>query len=113
MDPVLRTWTFWIQAFVEDECRSDMEHLVCPRMRQAPGNRRACALFHNAGDGTIQVTVMSLWDSMAHIQAFAGPDYLQPTILPAHLAKVFDREPCVHHYATTHLPPAFHGWLSA
>ena len=112
MDHVLRAWTFWIHAHLQDECRADLEHFVFRQMRQAPGHQRVCALFRDAGDGTLEVMVLSLWDSIAHIQAFAGPDYLQPVILPAHLDKVFDREPTVHHFAMSSVPPALRGWMS-
>ena len=50
--------------------------------------------------------MLSVWDSLEHIKAFAGPNYLQPTISPAHLGKVFDKEPMVHHYAMNEIPPS-------
>ena len=62
MSQILRTWTFWIFAVIEDECRDDIERMVLSRMRTAPGNRRASALFNNAGDGTVEVVVLSIWD---------------------------------------------------
>jgi hypothetical protein len=112
MVPVLRAWTFWIHAFRQEECREDMERMVFGRMRQASGNQHANALFRDAGDGTVEVIVLSVWDSIEHVKAFAGPDYLQPMIPPSHLGRVFDREPSVHHFAMTDLPPALQGcWL--
>ena len=110
MSHVLRAWTFWIHAAIEPQCREDMERMIFARMRQAPGNRRAKALFRHEGDGTVEVTVLSLWDSMAHIQAHVGPNHLQPVIPPSHLGQVFDREPRVHHYAMNDLPPALQDW---
>jgi len=104
MNTILRTWTFWIHAVLEEECRDDLEAFVLNRMREAPGNRRASALFRDAGDGTLEVVVLSVWDSMRHIRDFAGPDYLQPVILAAHQGKVFDREPAVHHYPINDAP---------
>lgn len=68
-------------------------------MRSAPDNQRASVLLKNAGDGTVEVVVLSVWKSLDHIKAFAGPNYLQPTISPSHLSKVLDKEPAVHHYA--------------
>lgn len=113
MSQILRTWTFWIHAVIEEECRNDIERMVLSRMRQASGNQRASALFNDAGDGTVEVTVLSVWDSMAHIEAFVGPDYLQPTIPPSHLGKVFDKEPAVHHYAMNEIPSSLRDWTSA
>lgn len=112
MNQILRTWTFWIHAAIEEECRRDVEQMILSRMRLAPGNRRASSLFNHAGDGTVEVVVLSIWDSMEHIKAFAGPNYLQPTIPPSHLGKVFDKEPAVHHYAMSEVPPSLQGWTS-
>ena len=112
MSQILRTWTFWIHAAIEDECRSDVEKMILTRMRAAPGNRRATSLFNNAGDGTVEVIVLSIWDSMEHIKAYVGPNHLQPTISPSHLSKVFDKEPAVHHYAMNEVPPSLQGWTS-
>jgi hypothetical protein len=115
MESVLRAWTFWIHAFRQAECREDMEREVFSRMRQAAGNQYANALFRDAGDGdgTIEVVVLPVWDSIDHIRAFAGPGYLQPVIPPAHLGKVADREPSVHHFAMADLPPSLHRLLTA
>ena len=113
MSQILRTWTFWIHAAIKDECRRDVEQMVLTRMRSAPGNQRASVLLNDAGDGTVEVVVLSVWDSMAHIQAYAGPNYLQPTIPPSHLGKVFDKEPAVHHYAMNEIPPSLREWTSS
>ena len=67
-------------------------------MRAQPGNRRAAAVFRDLADGTTEVVVMSVWDSMASIQAFVGKDMLSPTIDPADRPKLFDHEPQVRHY---------------
>ena len=107
---ILRIWTFWIHAAIEDECRNDVERMILPRMRAAPGNQRASVLLKNAGDGTVEVVVVSVWESLDHIKAFAGPNYLQPIIPPSHLHKVFDREPAVHHYAINAVPLSLRGW---
>ena len=104
MSQILRTWTFWIHEAIEEECRRDVEQMVLTRMRAAPGNQRASVLLNNAGDGTVEVSVLSLWESLAHIVAFAGPNYLQPTISSDHEAKVFDREPTVRHYPISEAP---------
>ena len=95
---------------MEDECRQDVEQMVLARMRAAPGNKRASILFKSEGDGTFEVVVLSVWESLDHIKAFAGPNYLQPTIPPSHLSKVFDKEPTVHHYAINEIPPSLRGW---
>lgn len=113
MNQILRTWTFWIHAVDEDDCRTVVEQLILARMRLASGNRRASVLFNDARDGTLEVVVLSVWDSLDHIKTFAGPNYLQPTISPVHLSKVFDNEPTVHHYAMNEIPPSLRNWTSS
>ena len=69
--------------------------MILKRMRSAPGNQRASSLFNNAGDGTVEVVVLSVWNSMEDIKAFAGPNYLQPTIPPSHVGRVFRQGTCI------------------
>ena len=111
MDNILRTWTFWIRTPLREECRAHLEQGKLKEMRAAPGNQRAAALFRDRGDGTTVVVVMSIWDSMQSIRAFAGEDPDQPSIDAADRPKLFDREPVVRHYTVPdwnsldHLPP--------
>lgn len=99
MDKILRTWTFWIRTDLRDECKAHLETTKLQEMRSAPGNDRAAALFRDRNDGTTVVVVMSIWDSMDSIRAFAGDDLEQPSVDPADLAKIFDRDRKVGHYS--------------
>jgi len=98
MSPILRTWTFWIHASQREECRLHLEATKLPQMRMQPGNRRAAAIFRDLGDGATEVVVMSIWDSMASIEAFVGQDLMAPTIDAGDRPKLFDHEPQVRHY---------------
>jgi hypothetical protein len=98
MDKVFRVWTFWIHAHLREECQAHLESTVLKSMNAAPGNERAAALFRDMGDGTTEVVVASLWESMDMIRQYTGPDDLEPTIDPADRKKLFDREPTVCHY---------------
>lgn len=107
MTPILRTWTFWIHTAQREECRLHLEATKLPELRRAPGNSRAAAVFRDLDDGTTEVVVMSVWDSMASIEAFVGKASLSPTIDPADRPKLFDHEPHVRHYpirSTEELP---------
>jgi hypothetical protein len=99
---ILRTWTFWIHTPLREECRLHLEATKLAQMRAACGNRRAAALFRDCGDGTTVVTVMSIWDSMDSIRAFAGREVQQPSIDAQDRGKLFDREPVVRHYPLSH-----------
>jgi hypothetical protein len=98
MSPILRTWTFWIHTAVREECRLHLDATKLPELRRQAGNRRAAAVFRDLEDGTTQVVVMSVWDSMASIEAFVGKAMLAPTIDPSDRPKLFDHEPQVRHY---------------
>jgi heme-degrading monooxygenase HmoA len=111
MDRILRTWTFWIRAGLREECRAYLEATKLPELAAQPGNLRASALFRDVGDGTTEVVVMSIWESMASIEAFTGRQSAAPTIDPMDRPKLFDHEPQVRHYFLRELddaPP----WLS-
>lgn len=101
-DNILRAWTFWIRTHLTDECRAHLESTKLLEMGRALGNQRAAALFRDLGDGTTEVVVVSVWDSMECIRAFSGDDHMQPSIDVADRAKLFDREPTVRHYAISH-----------
>lgn len=110
MDKILRTWTFWIRSDLRTDCEAHLEATKLQEMRDAPGNLRAAALFRERNDGTTIVVVMSIWDSMESIRAFAGGDAAQPSIDAADMAKIFDSDQKVGHYPLsdclrTLLPP--------
>jgi hypothetical protein len=98
MNPILRTWTFWIHSALREECRLHLEATKLPELRLRAGNRRAAAVFRDLDDGTTEVVVMSIWESMASIEAFAGKATLTPSIDPGDRPKLFDHEPHVRHY---------------
>jgi heme-degrading monooxygenase HmoA len=114
VDKILRAWTFWIHSHLREECREYLEATKLKELVAVPGNLRAAALFRDLDDGTTEVVVVSLWDSMDSIVAFVGKDdLLKPTIEPSDRAKLFDREPHVRHFkmsnpdAAALIPP---GW---
>lgn len=99
MGKVLRAWTFWIRAELRGECSDHLDATVLLRLRAAKGNQRAAALFRDLNDGTTEVVVVSVWDSMESIRLYAGDPHTAPTIDPGDVRKLFDREPSVRHYA--------------
>lgn len=98
MEPILRAWTFWIHAHLREECREHLERTKLPELRGTPGNQRAAALFRDVGDGSTEVVVVSVWESMDSILAFTNNAPQIPSIAPEDQQKLFDREPTVRHY---------------
>jgi len=98
---VLRAFTFWIRSHLRDECNAYLESTRLKELRSAPGIQRAAAVFRDLGDGTTEVVVMSVWDSMESILAFAGIEPMKPIVETNIQHKLFDREPTVRHYSLT------------
>lgn len=101
MDKIFRAWTFWIRTPLRQECQTYLETIKLKEMNAAPGNERAAALFRDLGDGTTEVAVVSVWESMDAIRQYVGTEPLQPSIDAEDRKKLFDREPIVRHYAMT------------
>jgi heme-degrading monooxygenase HmoA len=73
-----------------------MENYKLKEMNAAPGNERATAIFRDLGDGSTEVVVISIWESMDMIRRFVRTEH-QPSIHPDDRAKLLDRDPVVRH----------------
>ncbi|CAN5716352.1 hypothetical protein BH11PSE13_BH11PSE13_11150 [soil metagenome] len=99
-EKILRTYGFWILSSLRDECRAFLEATTLKELIESPGNLRSVALFRDQEDGTVEVVILSLWDSIESVMAFHGKrDLRQPRIDPSVQAKLFDLEPYVRQYA--------------
>jgi heme-degrading monooxygenase HmoA len=65
--------------------------------KRTPGNRGAWALWRIDGDRAEIVTV-SLWESRAAIEGFAGPDIEKAVFYPDDDRFLIDRDLAVRHY---------------
>ncbi|MDB5879131.1 MAG: hypothetical protein JWQ41_2545 [Variovorax sp.] len=95
-EKILRSWTFWIHTHLREECQEYMENYKLKEMNAAPGNERATAIFRDLGDGSTEVVVISIWESMDMIRRFVRTEH-QPSIHPDDRAKLLDRDPVVRH----------------
>ncbi|MDM0078562.1 hypothetical protein QTH90_29435 [Variovorax sp. J2P1-59] len=99
-ETILRTYGFWILSSLRDECREFLETNTLRELIESPGNLRSTALFRDQADGTVEVVILALWDSMESVKAFLGKqDLHKPRIDPTVHAKIFDREPYVRQYS--------------
>ncbi|WP_051953773.1 hypothetical protein [Xenophilus azovorans] len=106
MKHILRSWTFWIRLELGDECREYLDRITLPRLRGAPGNLYATALFRGLPDGTLEVVVASVWENLESIRGHAGEDLLQPSVEPEVRAKMVDRDIVVRHALIDPIDPA-------
>jgi len=98
-EKILRTYGFWIRSSLRDECREFLEATTLKELIESPGNLRSAALFRDQADGTVEVVILALWDSMESVKRFLGQqDLRQPRIEPSVDAKILDREPYVRQY---------------
>jgi hypothetical protein len=113
MSTILRAWTFWILTPLREECHDHLERTKLKEYRAVAGCQRAVALFRDLGDGSTEVSFLSVWDSMDQIRAHVGTDIVKSTIDPADRPKLLDREPTVRHYEVSGrndlviIPPAW------
>lgn len=98
-EKILRTYGFWIRSELRDECREFLEANTLKELIDSPGNLRSVALFRDQVDGTVEVVILALWDSMESVKTFLGKqDLRKPRIEPTVEAKISDREPYVRQY---------------
>ena len=99
-EKILRSWTFWIHTHLREECQEYMENYKLKEMNAAPGNERATAIFRDLGDGSTEVAVISIWESMDMIRRFVRTEH-QPSIHPDDRKKLLDREISISEVANT------------
>ncbi len=98
-EKILRTYGFWIRSSLRDECREFLEANTLKELIESPGNLRSAALFRDQADGTVEVVILALWDSLESVKTFLGKqDLRKPRLAPTVDAKIFDREPYVRQY---------------
>ena len=68
-----------------------------------PGNQGVWTL-RRVAEGKCEFTLISLWDSMEAIKAFAGPDPEKAVFYPEDDKFLVERGPRVHHYEVLSAP---------
>jgi heme-degrading monooxygenase HmoA len=72
---------------------------VHPVLGRVPGHRGALLLQRNRdGDSRTEFMVVTLWDSMQAVRAFAGPDQDRAVVEQAARAVLADFDATVRHY---------------
>ena len=73
--------------------------------RSTPGNLGVYLLRRDEGD-VAHFTTLTFWESVAAVQAFAGPEYERARYYPEDDAYLLEREPHVTHYDVVARHPA-------
>lgn len=102
---IARTWHGMVPAKRADEYKAYLERTGLPDLRATPGNRGVWVLRRTEGDRT-HFLLVSLWDSMDSIRAFAGDDVERARYYPEDEAFLLELEPHVTHYDVIARPAA-------
>jgi heme-degrading monooxygenase HmoA len=76
---------------------------VFPEVARIAGHRGGYVLRREA-DGAVEFLVVTLWDSMDAVRAFAGADPDVAVVEPAAHAVLSDYDDFVRHYDVVHAP---------
>ena len=79
---IARTWKCIAAAENVPKYIAHFQHSVLPELRLISGYRAAYLMQRDLGDG-VEITVMTLWDSLEAIRAFAGDALETAVVEPA------------------------------
>lgn len=102
---IARTWHGVVPATLADDYLAYLERTGLPDYRATPGNRGVSVLRRVEGDRA-HFLLISLWDSMASIRAFAGDEVERARYYPEDRRFLLELEPHVTHYEVLEYSPA-------
>jgi heme-degrading monooxygenase HmoA len=100
---IARTWHGRVPANKANEYYAYLLATGLMDYRTTPGNRGVWAFRRVEGD-VAHFFLMTLWDSLESIKAFAGPDYELARYYPKDDEYLLEREPRVIHYEVLGAP---------
>jgi len=94
---IARTWHGRVSAENADAYHAYLLRTGLGDYASTPGNRGVQVLRRTEG-GVAHFLLLTLWDSLDAIRAFAGDDYERARYYPEDDAYLLEREPFVTHY---------------
>lgn len=99
--PILRMWTGHSNNEKADQYAQHAMRTVFPKLREIKGHRGACLLRRSTNRGT-EFVVLTLWDSMEAVRAFAG-DAPDKAVVEPEAQAVLDRfDDIATHFEVVH-----------
>lgn len=100
---IARTWHGVVPAARGDEYSAYLSRTGVPDLEATPGNRGVYVLRRLDG-GNVHFLLISLWDSLESIRAFAGDDIERARYYPEDRDFLLELEPRVTHYEVISAP---------
>jgi len=94
---IARTWHGAVPTTKADAYWDYLNLTGLPDYRATPGNKGVTVLRRTEGDVT-HFLLITLWESVEAIKAFAGEDYEKAKYYPEDEAFLLEKEPNVTHY---------------
>ena len=95
---IARIWTGATRAADADAYAQYMHQVALHGYADITGNRAVLMLRHPRDDDRTEFTMITVWDSLQSITAFAGPDPEQAVFYPRDEQFLVDRDLTVRHY---------------
>jgi hypothetical protein len=97
-EPTVRTWSATADAEGAGNYSRYFTGTLLPELRKLPGFEGAYLLRRDLdGDGTVELTAHTFWESPAAIRAFAGDDITVAIVEPEARAMLLDFDPTATH----------------
>jgi heme-degrading monooxygenase HmoA len=97
VDVIARTWRGWTRAQDADRYFEYVNATGVQALSSTPGNLGVYVL-RRVVDDRAEVVVISLWESLEHVRAFAGEDVGRAVFYPEDEAYLVERDWTVAHY---------------
>jgi heme-degrading monooxygenase HmoA len=103
---IVRSWTGWTEKAKAAEYEAYMHEVALDGYTDIPGNRGVLMLRRDEGDRS-EFTMISLWNSLDDIQAFAGDDPTTAVFYDRDEELLVERDLTVKHYDVYGATPTF------
>lgn len=95
---ILRIWRGCARGVNADAYVTHVTGHVFPNLTRLPGHHGASVLRRELDDGIVEFLVITRWESLDAIRAFAGPTPEVAVVEPAARALLSDFDEFVRHY---------------
>jgi len=94
---IARIWRGSVREADKDVYHDYLKKTGLKEYAETPGNKGVYTLRHVA-NGRCDFLLLTLWESLDAIKAFAGPDYEKAVYYPEDERFLIERGPTVEHY---------------